>query len=564
MPTPYAAMLDGCVQRFEKAYGPFFLENRQNEANLYAQDDWRVDQVADAESRRCATSTSTRRSEVEDRIDYIFNADDNNIEPRLGFAYAPAWDERVARQAVRRARQLLDSRRLGHLRRPAVPVDLLAGRRQRPLQSAERAQPRRSTTLPNILNVSDPTLGFVFVPGPQTGRVSLTLPDPRPRDAVHDEVEHRLRSRDAVELDAAHPATRATTTTSACATRRTTCRSLRSTGRLPSSIIRTTRRPAGFPDLRGKVIDRDRRRRAVRRHRVLRPRADRRLPERRADRRQRDQLARAAHQRAAARSALHDQPADQQRRRELVRRARDRMGQAAVEGAAVPGGLHVQQDARTRRRRRRSSAPATATRTARTGSSRRASRASTRRTASRSTAAGGCRSSRDAPTWSVRCSAAGSCRGSCGSPPERRSASSTRRRPLDTDFDGFSESSRAVDRRSVGHRGARRRSRHRDAGPAAHGVPQPDVHRHATTTSRRATGSSRRGRRTWTWRWRRTSSMPWQGTRVSVRIEAFNAFNTVKFGFPVNDIANVNFGRLIGAATDYAPRVLQLVLRYRY
>ena len=57
--------------------------------------------------------------------------------------------------------------------------------------------------------------------------------------------------------------------------------------------------------------------------------------------------------------------------------------------------------------------------------------------------------------------------------------------------------------------------------------------------------------------------MPWQGHTCSVRIEAFNAFNTVKFGFPVNDIANLNFGRLIGAATGYAPRTLQFVLRYR-
>jgi hypothetical protein len=49
-----------------------------------------------------------------------------------------------------------------------------------------------------------------------------------------------------------------------------------------------------------------------------------------------------------------------------------------------------------------------------------------------------------------------------------------------------------------------------------------------------------------------------------VRIEAFNAFNQVKFGFPVNDITNVNFGRLTGAASGYSARVLQIVLRYRY
>ena len=53
--------------------------------------------------------------------------------------------------------------------------------------------------------------------------------------------------------------------------------------------------------------------------------------------------------------------------------------------------------------------------------------------------------------------------------------------------------------------------------------------------------------------------MPWQGQRLLVRIEAFNAFNTVKFGFPVNDITNQNFGRLIGGATNYAPRTLQFV-----
>jgi hypothetical protein len=57
--------------------------------------------------------------------------------------------------------------------------------------------------------------------------------------------------------------------------------------------------------------------------------------------------------------------------------------------------------------------------------------------------------------------------------------------------------------------------------------------------------------------------LPWQGHVVSVRLDAFNALDTVKFGFPVNDIANVNFGRLTGGATGCAPRTLQLVLRYQ-
>ena len=58
--------------------------------------------------------------------------------------------------------------------------------------------------------------------------------------------------------------------------------------------------------------------------------------------------------------------------------------------------------------------------------------------------------------------------------------------------------------------------------------------------------------------------MPWNGHSLAVRIEAFNAFNWVQFGFPTVDIASVNFGRVLGGATYYSPRVVQLVLRYRY
>ena len=40
--TAYDAFLDGCVATFTKAWGPFFLENRINESNFYAEDNWRV------------------------------------------------------------------------------------------------------------------------------------------------------------------------------------------------------------------------------------------------------------------------------------------------------------------------------------------------------------------------------------------------------------------------------------------------------------------------------------------------------------------------------------------
>jgi hypothetical protein len=58
--------------------------------------------------------------------------------------------------------------------------------------------------------------------------------------------------------------------------------------------------------------------------------------------------------------------------------------------------------------------------------------------------------------------------------------------------------------------------------------------------------------------------LPWGGDDLAVRIEGFNVFNQVQFGFPITDINNANFGAINGVATSYSPRVVQLVMRYRY
>ncbi len=58
--------------------------------------------------------------------------------------------------------------------------------------------------------------------------------------------------------------------------------------------------------------------------------------------------------------------------------------------------------------------------------------------------------------------------------------------------------------------------------------------------------------------------MPWSGHSLSVRVEAFNVFNIVQFGFPVSDLTSPNFGSIVGTSNAYSPRVVQLVLRYRY
>src|SRR5262249_4306226 len=159
-PSAYAAFFDGCVQSFQKAYGPFFLENRINEANVYAQDDWQV-------NKSLTLNLGVRYEyveaphEVQNRIDYIFQSDRNNVEPRLGFAYAPNWDSGFGgwlaggprNMAFRGGWGIYD----GRLFQAIFPQGGANVRFNPP-----NALSRTLTTLPNILNVSDPSLGFVF------------------------------------------------------------------------------------------------------------------------------------------------------------------------------------------------------------------------------------------------------------------------------------------------------------------------------------------------------------------------------------------------------------------
>lgn len=175
--TAYAAFLDGCVASFQKAWGPFFLENRINEYNLYAEDNWRV--------RSNLTLNLGLRyeyvdapAEKADRLDYGFGDDTNNVEPRIGFAYTPAWKTGVlgrlagggsGRFSLRGGFGLYD----GRLFQSVFSQTGASLRTNPPL-----ALSRTFTTLPGILNLADPTGGFVFTPGPQTARHTLTIADP--------------------------------------------------------------------------------------------------------------------------------------------------------------------------------------------------------------------------------------------------------------------------------------------------------------------------------------------------------------------------------------------------
>ncbi len=175
--SPYAAFLDGCVQSFQRGYGPFFLENRMKEYNGYAEDKWRLRDTLTLNLGVRYEYVGAPK-EIRGRVDYGYGDDKGNVEPRLGFNYSPGWQEGwLARltggpnnAAVAGGYGRYDGRIF-----QSIFSQTGANVRFNP----PNAVLRTLNTTPNILNLADPSLGFVFVPGPQSGRVSLTVPDPK-------------------------------------------------------------------------------------------------------------------------------------------------------------------------------------------------------------------------------------------------------------------------------------------------------------------------------------------------------------------------------------------------
>jgi hypothetical protein len=54
------------------------------------------------------------------------------------------------------------------------------------------------------------------------------------------------------------------------------------------------------------------------------------------------------------------------------------------------------------------------------------------------------------------------------------------------------------------------------------------------------------------------------GTRLQVRIEAFNVFNWVNLGNPTVAQNSANFGRILALAPGFSPRVMQFALRMSF
>jgi len=174
------ALLNGCVTTFQKGYGPFFLENRIGEANFYGEDNWKI--------RENLTLNLGLRyeyvgapSEAEGRIAYGFSADKNNIEPRVGFAWSPRFESgffhslfgKSGDSSIRAGYGIYHGRLF-----QSVFSQSGATVRFNPPNAFFYNQTGVATTLFNPVNLADPSNGFVFVPGPQPTRHGEALIDP--------------------------------------------------------------------------------------------------------------------------------------------------------------------------------------------------------------------------------------------------------------------------------------------------------------------------------------------------------------------------------------------------
>jgi hypothetical protein len=559
-PTPYAAFFDGCVQRYEKAYGPFFLENRMNESNVYAQDDWRVRDTLTLNLGVRYEYVGAPR-EIKDRIDYIFGADTDNIEPRLGFAYVPKWESGwlgwlsggPRHFSIRGGWGIYDGRIF-----QSIFSQGGANVRFNPPNALDRV----TTALPDILNISDPSLGFVFTPGPQSARVSLTLPD--------ENLEMPSTRKWNLSVDREMPFS--STLRISYQGNHNDKRLRYDQGNLPLSPLNgpvlvvdhpNNAPAAGFPDLRGKYITRI-----------------------------------AADVLCAGTGTLPgigvtatcpnvvpiaDDEISARVPRTNERRPDPRYGTNLLISNTAESwyqGLEIEwvkrmthglqfQAAYTFSRATDTTSEATfvgAGDSNQNGPNKQFAKGRSRfDTPHRFTLNG----SYLLPFFAGRQGALAQAFGGWQLSAVVKLASGTpftvtdSSVAFDLNFDGFTDTTRPVilDPSIIGSAIA-------DPDTSQQDLPR-SAFRSATFTDtiedlvpRNAFYSA--GTRNVDAALGKMFRLPWSGQSAGVRIEAYNLFNTVRFGFPTSDFASANFGRILGGATAYSPRVVQIVLRYRY
>ena len=172
--------INGCTPNYQKGYGPFFLENRINEANFYGEDNWKVRPTLTLNLGLRYEYVSAPH-EAAGRINYGFSADKDNWEPRFGFAWSPDFSEGflhrlfggVGDSSFRGGYGIFHGRLF-----QSIFSQGGATVRFNPPNAFFYNQSGVATSIFNPVNLVDPTNGFVFVPGPQTARHTITEIDP--------------------------------------------------------------------------------------------------------------------------------------------------------------------------------------------------------------------------------------------------------------------------------------------------------------------------------------------------------------------------------------------------
>lgn len=177
--TGWEALINGCISNFQKGYGPFFLENRGGESNLYIEDSWKAFSNLTLNIGLRYEYVNAPR-EANARMEYGFGDDKDNIEPRVGFAYSPDFQDGWLNTLFGNSGE--SSIRAGY--------GIYHGRIFQSVFSQGGATARFNPpnalfynhTVPSDIfdptNLADPTDGFVFVPGPQASRHAIAIADP--------------------------------------------------------------------------------------------------------------------------------------------------------------------------------------------------------------------------------------------------------------------------------------------------------------------------------------------------------------------------------------------------